>query len=157
MTLKPSGLILCAAVFFVTSGFSSAEDILLYSGPPFSIPDSTPVTPVPEPHPAKELRFQREFVIDKDVLESLPRPVSAHEKVAVTAIEAIEISQKDVDPKHALQTLTVTGVQLLQSPDAIKHRIEYYLVSMLANGSEEHRIVLMNRSILAPKLKRLKE
>ncbi|WP_411825468.1 hypothetical protein [Luteolibacter sp. AS25] len=160
MNLNEKFLTLCAAMSIFLGGALSAEELLLYSGLPVSIPDSAPLPPFAQNRPSKELKqlkFERQFFIRRDTFMSLPEPTSEYGEVAVTAIEAIGIAMKDVNPDDTLQSFIVTAVQLLRCPAKDRRQIEYYLVSMLANGSEEHRIVLMNRSILAPKLKRLEE
>jgi len=160
MNLRRQRLTLFAAISFSLGGLLSADELLLYSGLPVSIPDSTLLPPFAERRPSdqlNQLKFQREFFIDRDIFASLPEPTSEFGEVAVSATQAIEISKKNIDPEGGLRSFIVTAVQLLRSSGQEQRKIEYYLVSMLANGSEEHRIVLMNRAILAPTLKRIQE
>lgn len=160
ISIRRQYLTLLVAVCFSIAGPLSAEELLLYSGLPVSIPDSTILPPFAErvrPEEQKQIKFQREFFIDGERLSSLPGVTSDYGEIAVNAAEAIEISRKDVDPMGELRSLIVTAVQLLTSTGQVQPEIEFYLVSMLVNGSEEHRIVLMNRDVIAPKLKRLEE
>lgn len=132
------------------------EEILLHTGPPVSTPASAPVTPYPESRSPKMIQFQREFFIDRERLASLPGPTSESEQVPVSATEAIRLAKSSVDPERALRSFTVTEVRLLKGPQAAKRQVEYYLLSMLANGSEVHRIVLMNGQLLSSKLREVK-
>ena len=140
----------------VTSSLRGQE-VILHTGPPVSTPSSTPVTPVPERGSPKLINFQREFFIDRDQLASLPKPSSEFGTVPVSAVEAIKLATKDIDPRGELRTLIVTDVRLLKGPADVVQQIEYYLISTLGNGSEVHRIVLMNRLVLSPKLRQIKE
>jgi hypothetical protein len=134
------------------------EEILLHTGPPVSTPASTPVSPFPERGEPKLIEFQREFFVDRDLLASLPRPTSSgFGTVPVSAVEAIQLATKDIDPQGGLRTLIVTEVHLLKGPANGNKQVEYYLVSTLANGSEAHRIVLMNRQVISSKLREIKK
>ena len=101
--------------------------------------------------------FQREFFIARDVFASLPRASAEHENASLSAIEAIKLAEKNVDPARGLRSLKVTEVKLLTGPRPEKRPVDYYLVSMLANGSEEHRIVLMNGDVISSKLREIKD
>lgn len=129
--------------------------MILHTGPPVSTPASTPVTPFPEHGSPKLINFQREFFIDRDRLASLPQSSSEFGTVAISAVEAIKLATKNADPHGGLRTLIVTEVRLLKGPVNVARPIEYYLVSMLANGSEEHRIVLMNGDVISSKLRKI--
>jgi hypothetical protein len=133
------------------------EELLFHTGPPVDTPASTPVAPFPEQGSPKLIKFQREFFISREVLASLPRASADHEGISLSAIEAINLAQKSVDPTGSLRSIKVTEVKLLKGPMTEKHRVDYYLISMLANGSEEHRIVLMNGSVISSRLRALKE
>jgi hypothetical protein len=133
------------------------EELLLHTGPPVDTPASTPVTPFPEKGSPKLIKFQREFFVSREVLASLPRASADHEGISLSAIEAINLAQKNVDPTGGLRSFKVTEVKLLKGPIIEKHSVDYYLVSMLANGSEEHRIVLINGSVISSRLREIKE
>jgi hypothetical protein len=133
------------------------EEVILHTGPPVSTPAATPVTPVQEQGSLKLINFQREFFIDRDRLASLPQPSSEFGTVPISAVEAIKLATKHTDPQGGLRTLIVTEVRLLRGPVNVVRPIEYYLVSMLANGSEEHRIVLMNGEVISSKLRKIED
>ncbi len=134
------------------------EEILLHTGPPVSTPASTPVSPFPNRGESKQIEFQREFFVDRELLASLPGPTSSgFGTVPVSAAEAIQLATKDIDPQGGLRTLIVTELRLLKGPASGNKQVEYYLVSTLANGSEVHRIVLMNRKVISSKLREIKE
>jgi hypothetical protein len=47
------------------------------------------------------------------------------------------------------------SITTLAQPSMARPR--YYLVSMLANGSEEHRVVLMNGHVISSRLREIKD
>jgi hypothetical protein len=133
------------------------EELLFHTGPPVDTPAATPVTPFPEKGSPKLIKFQRDFFISREVLASLPRASADHEGISLSAIEAINLAQKSVDPTGGLRSFKVTEVKLLKGPMTEKHPVDYYLVSMLANGSEEHRIILMNGDVISSRLREIKD
>ena len=146
-------------VVSATIGASSlrGEELLIHTGPLVSTPASSPVSPFPEKGSPKLIKFQREFFIDRDVFAKLPRASAEYENVSLSAIEAINLAHKNVDPAGGLRTFKVTEVKLMKGPMTEGSPVDYYLVSMLANGSEEHRIIFMNGDVISSRLRRIKD
>lgn len=157
MTTTLSWLFIIASALMGTTFSIRGEDLLFHTGPPVSTPASSPITPAPDEGPLKFIEFQREFFIAKDLLASLPEPSAKFGSVAVSAVEAISLAKKNIDPDGNLRTLIVTDVRLLTGPENGARQVEYYLISTLANGSEVHRIVVMNGRVLSSKLRKIKE
>jgi hypothetical protein len=133
------------------------EELLFHTGQPVSTPAATPVIPFPEKGSSKLIKFQREFLIDRDVFDSLPLASTEFENVPLSAVEAINLAHKNIAPARNPRSFRVTEVKLLQGPLTEKHLVDYYLISMLVNGSEEHRIVFMNGNVICPKLREIKD
>ncbi len=150
---------LCSVILGLTvcTALSRGDEILFHTGPPVSTPASTPVSPFRQGGEPKVIKFERDFFIDRDLFGSLPDASSEFGKVPVSAVEAIQLATKDIDPQDGLRTLIVTEVRLMKGPANATRQVEYYLVSTLANGSEVHRIVLMNRQVISSKLREIKE
>jgi hypothetical protein len=150
---------LCIVIFgcIKSAPLLHGEEILFHTGPPVSTPASIPISPFRQTGEPKLIKFQRDFLIDRDLLGSLPEASSEFGKVPVSAVEAIHLATKDIDPQDGLRSLIVTEVRLLKGPANASRQVEYYLVSTVANGSEVHRIVLMNRQVITSKLRKIKE
>jgi hypothetical protein len=134
------------------------EEVLLHQGPSVSTPALVPASPTGVQGEGKLIEFQREFFIKRDELAALSAESLYHGgKLQVSMVEAIELAQRDIDPDHELQSFAVMEVRLLTGPEKEERKVEYYLVSTNANGSEVHRIVLMNRKILSPRLREIKK
>jgi hypothetical protein len=150
-------IILWAIAIICVTTPMRAEEILFHSGPPVSTPELKMVTPFPEKGSPKMIEFQREFFIDRDLLASLPARSSEYGSIPISAIDAINLARKHVDPNDGLRSFIVTEVRLMKGPAKGERQVEYYFVSMVANGSEEHRVVLMNGTLLASKLRKIEE
>ncbi|MCU0795216.1 MAG: hypothetical protein MUF31_04690 [Akkermansiaceae bacterium] len=133
------------------------EEILFHAGPPVETPAATQYTPFQERDSPKLIKFQREFFIDREVLASLPMASADHENTALSAIKAIQLAEKDVDPDGVLRSLKVKEVKLLKASMIENRPVDYYMISMLSNGSEEHRIVLMNGDVISSRLREIKD
>jgi hypothetical protein len=133
------------------------EELLFHMGPPVSTPAASPVTPFPEKGSSKLIKFQREFSIARDVFASLPLASAEFENVPLSAVEAINLAHKNVVPAGNPRSFRVTEVKLLQGPLTETHLVDYYLISMLVNGSEEHRIVFMNGNVIYSKLREIRD
>ena len=157
MTTIPCWLIIAVSAMIGTASSLRGEEFLIHTGPPVSTPASTPVTPFPESGSPKLIKFQREFFIERNLFISLPRASAEHENVSLSAIAAINLAQKNVSPDGGFRSFKVTEVKLLKGPMTENNPVDYYLVSMLANGSEEHRVVLMNGDVISSRLRRVKE
>gem|GEM_PF-3743217 len=157
MKTAPCWLIIFALVCFGSTLSLRGEEILFHTGPPVATPDLTLESPFSQGDGPKIIKFQREFWIERNELAALPEKSPHLIEVTVSAVEAINLATKDIDPRGGLRSLVVTELRLLKGPANGTRQVDYYLVSTLANGSEEHRIVLMNRKVLSSKMRRLND
>jgi hypothetical protein len=157
MTAVPLKVAAVIAVMIGAVSSARGGEFLFHTGPPVSTPASSPVTPFPTKGSPKLINFQREFSIGRDVFASLPVAAAGSENLPISASEAINLAQKNVALVGSPRSFRVIEVKLLQGPLTEKHIVDYYLISMLINGSEEHRIVLMNGNVVSPKLREIKD
>ncbi|GAA5120000.1 hypothetical protein JIN84_21015 [Luteolibacter yonseiensis] len=129
------------------AGLSSAGEVLLHNGPTVSTPVSSMESPEKT---SKELEFIKQFFIDTGLLEKLPPAIDTTASAPLGAIRAIELAGKsdDLDKSRAF---VVKRLEFLTTATA--KRVDFYLVEMQVNGSTEHRIVLMDGTVLKPRLK----
>lgn len=129
------------------SGLSSGGEVLLHNGPTVSTPISSMESPETT---SEELEFLKQFFIDTELLEKLPQAIDTTASAPLGAIRAIELAGKsgDLDKSRAF---VVKRLEFLTS--TTPKRVDYYLVEMQVNGSTEHRIVMMDGTVLEPRLK----
>lgn len=157
MKTAPCWLAILALACFGSTLLLRGEEILFHSGPTVATPDLTLESPFPQGDGPKIIKFQREFWIERNELAALPETSPHLIGVPVSAVDAINLVTKDIDPRGGLRSLVVTELRLLKGPVNGTRQVDYYLVSTLADGSEEHRIVLMNRKVLSSKMRRLND
>lgn len=129
------------------AGFSSGGEILLHSGPNVSTPVSSLASPETT---SEELEFIKQFFIDSELLEKLPSRIDTTMPAPLSAIHAIELASKSDDLDKS-RMFVVKRLEFLTS--ATQKTVDFYLIEMQVNGSSEHRIVLMDGTILKPRLK----
>lgn len=143
-------LAIIAALSPVLAG---AKEILIHSGPPVATPDATAYSPVPGAEEAgKDLTFIYEFFIGWEILEKLPQENSGSEPLP--ADKAIELASKSAEVAERETPFPVRKLELL-TYDASSKRISYYFITLQTDGSAEtHRVVLMDGTVVKPKLRR---
>ncbi|MES2438158.1 MAG: hypothetical protein V4584_03790 [Verrucomicrobiota bacterium] len=140
-----AGLLLACIVSNASGG-----EVLLHSGPEIS----TEVSSYGSRESAgPELRFLKQFFIASEVLDKLPSPDIANESAPVSAVRAIDLASRSVDLGER-RSFNVTRLELLRTnTPALGKPVDYYLVEMRVNGSTEHRVVLMDGTVLKSRLK----
>ncbi|RYD42765.1 MAG: hypothetical protein EOP85_10845 [Verrucomicrobiaceae bacterium] len=137
-------------VFTLLTGALTAEELLLHEGPEMSVGvDSL----AGFEESAEELVFRKQFFIDSDVLRKLPGTVDTVTNPAMDATGAIDAAKATVDLGQR-NTFRVIRLDFLRSKTV--DTVDFYLIEMLVNGSTEHRIVLMDGSVIKPRLTRKK-
>jgi hypothetical protein len=143
-------LSLIAMVAGCSSGYS--EEILLFRGPKVS-------TPALEdgPESKKEsLVFEKEFYLDAGLVGKLPASLQPSEEVAVSAQKAIELATQSIyQGEDRPRVLNVVRLELLSAEVPQSKKIDFYLIETVVNGSTEHRLVLMDGTVVKSQLKRI--
>jgi hypothetical protein len=145
-------------VLFLSGFFPlQAEDVLLHAGPTVETPESIQESPFPMMGERKVIRLRHEFFLSREAFAALPYASNELEEPPLSATEAIGLAQKSVNQYGEARSLRVTELKFLRGPAGQQKEVDFYLISMLVNGSEEHRVVLMNRVVLGSRLRAVKE
>lgn len=138
------------ALFALIVLSSPGEEVLLHTGPTVSTPISSSAS---LDNTTEELTFVKQFHIDSDALSKLPAAGLTNASAPVSAARAIELASRSVivgEPR----SFNVRRLELLVSSTTLPKRIDYYLIEMEMNGTAEHRIILMDGSVIKPRLKK---
>jgi hypothetical protein len=140
--------IICLLVFLNPP--ARAEDVLLHELPEIVMPIASLAS---AEKVGEELVFRKQFFIAGEVLEKLPAARMEIEDIPVGAAHAVEAAVRSLDFEG--RGFRVRRMELLASAGA--KPVDFYLIEMLVNGSSEHRIVLMDGSVIRPRLRNIKK
>lgn len=139
-------LLRIATFLAILTGGVTGEEVLLHNGPEVSLGvesiagiDGT----------EKELVFRKKFFIDSAALAKLPPSSQPVGNPAISLDKALEIAKATVDLGERKEFKLVRQ-ELLKS--TTPRPVDFYLIEMLVNGSTEHRIILMDGSVIKPRL-----
>lgn len=138
---------------FAAISLTSAEDILLHSGPEITTPKLRLLSPAkPKPDDGEEMTLIKEFFVSPEVLANLAAmlPALTREEVAALATASIRAA----GPERVIE---ITKVQEFQAEPDGAPAVGYHLVTVHVDGSEEHLVVLADETVLKPRLRRLSE
>lgn len=135
-------------LFTLLTSVLMAEEVLLHQGPEISVGVESLAG---NKESERELIFRKQFFIDSDALRKLPGTVDSITNPAVEATAAIDAAKATVDLGQR-KIFRVVRLDFLRSETASP--VDFYLIEMVVNGSSEHRIVLMDGTVLTPRLKR---
>ena len=122
--------------------FANANDkVLLHEGPS---------TIVPLASPNRAIRFDRRFFIDRQKLKALSSDVINQKLNPIDAIAAIKAAKSTVFKGDTRWPLDVNKLEKLKAALPENISLEYYLITIATSGSEEHRIVLLDGTVLEP-------
>lgn len=149
---------ICRAIGLIAAfalGHAGAGEILLHSGPTVSTPDLKLYSSLsPSGEGDQDLQFIYEFFLDEATLAKASREFD-DSKTTLEAVKAIELASGSVEGGDPKKPFPVRKLELLVFEPG-RRGVSYYLVSLLTNGTAEtHRIVLMNGTVVKPKLRRL--
>ena len=138
------------------SALASAGEILIHEGPTVATPGLSIQLPGGKESGAPlDLIFIKQFFADEKLLAGGELDPDTKEVIRLPATEAIPVALATVQPndsKHAY----VTKLELLKFDPKDLFGRGFYLITISVNGSEEHRIVLNNGSVIEPRLKEVK-
>jgi len=134
----------------VVGGGALAEDqpreILIHEGPVFTTPGLGP---------KEEIEFTKEFPVDPETLKKQPPVHDASSKLPVTAEKAIELAKADTEAGGRPDEKVVVRLELLPFKRDQNGSTSYYLIELKVDGSEVHRVVLMDGTVVKSRLRRL--
>ncbi len=129
---------------------SCGDEVLLHSGPSVSTEVSSFAS---RDQVGEELHFLKQFFIASETVEKLPSLDLLHQAAPISAARAIELAAATVDLGDR-KIFNVKRLELLVAT-ATRRPVDYYIIEMLVNGSSEHRAVLMDGTVLKPRLTRV--
>lgn len=145
-----------ACVTLTSTASAWAERILFHSGPIVFSPDAILLDPIDKEREEKSLQFIYEFFIEAKTLRQLF--IQHGGDPPIPPGKAIELTVRSVDdqPGNDANPPKVSELKEYQAADGFV--IRYYLVTVHVHQSAEtHRVVLMDGTILKPKLRRVVE
>lgn len=150
--MKPS---IAAALMpsFVAISPSSAEDILIHRGPEVFTPKLKLLSPFQsQPGDGEKMRLIKEFFVSPEHFAELDAGLPA-----LTRDEAIAVMTDSIRAEGLGREIEVTKVEKLQADPDGRAAVEYQLITIQVDGSEEHRVVLADGTVLKPRLRPLPE
>ena len=135
-------------------GHATAKEMLLHSGPTVSSPEASLYSTLPDAEKqGEELTFIYEFFMEWKTLATIPENRFGAEPFP--AIKAIELASKSAEVVERDTPFPVKKLELLFC-DASSKRIPYYLITLQTDDSAEtHRLVLMDGTVVKPRLRRI--
>jgi hypothetical protein len=141
------GIITVLAI--LTCRVMAEDEVLIHDGPDVT----TPIESLPKAGVIKEVMvFRKQFFLDRVHLSKFMQSGSPYKKHGLSAIKAIEAASATVDLGQR-KNFKVVRLELLKS--SVPQPVDYYLIEMLVNGSDEHRVVMMDGTVINPRLKRV--
>lgn len=101
----------------------------------------------------KVLRYDRHFLLAKKKAAQLAEGILSGRIRPIDAVKAIEAAKASVFLGDAADPLQITKLELLKVEVGLHTELEYFLITVLASGSEEHRVVLPDGTVLKPEIK----
>lgn len=157
MTKSPHRTIrlLLAALAVSFAPFAVAEEVLVHEGPRVSTPGLSYLGPDGrEKGASSEITYVKQFYTDEknlagniDPRTKAPRPV--------TAARAIELALASMEDDYEEGNPIVTKLEAFPELTSGVEFIHYFLITINVKGSEVHRVVLVNETVLGSRLKRL--
>lgn len=126
-----------------------AEEVMIHQGPEMSVGVQSLAG---SKESDRELVFRKQFFVDSSHLSELSQSGVPYKKPDLSAIKAIEVATATVDLGQR-KDFKVTRLELLKTTTS--QPVDFYLIEMLVNGSTEHRIVLMDGTVIKPRLKQV--
>ncbi|RYD34442.1 MAG: hypothetical protein EOP87_09195 [Verrucomicrobiaceae bacterium] len=151
---RPFALVVVIAAFSLH--LAAAKEILIHAGPVVTTPDAILLDPALNPEQkGKDLKFIYEFFVDAKLLHK--GPGAGADPTVIPAVKAAELAARSVEPRLEDSESSPNRVELLEHGSG-SNRVRYYLVTIKVDDSTEtHRIVLMDGTVLKPRLRRLTE
>ena len=156
LKLKTSATCLLLTGFLMIVSAAFAGEVIIHDGPTISVPGAELVGPNrPGNYKPPEIRFTKQFFADeKTFSKNNYDPVTGKVRER-KATEAITLALASVFSGDGSDGAKVTKLENLESKVIPDRTIRYFLITISVNGSEEHRIVLHDGSVIEPRLMRL--
>jgi hypothetical protein len=123
-------------------------EILIHEGPVFTSPGLGP---------EEEITYIKEFPVPAAKLEKHPQPLDGKSRRQLSAAKAIELAEASVETGDGPVEKKVVRLELLHHGPNKERGIPYYLIELNVQGSEIHRVILMDGTVVKSRLRRMKE
>ncbi len=157
MIISPHTIIrlLLAALAVSFAPFAVAKEVLVHEGPSVSVPGLGYLGPngrqIGE---APDVTYVKQFYTDEKNMTAGNYDPQAKEP-RVSAARAAELALASTEDDYEKEIPIVTKIEAFPNLTSGVESIRYYLITINVKGSEEHRVVLMNETVIRSRLKRL--
>ena len=146
-SVLPKASIIASLLFgWVALAEDEPREILIHEGPVFTTPGLGP---------KEEIEFTKEFPVDAETLKKQPLVYDASSKLPLSAEKAIELAKASVEAGSKPDGRNVVRLELLPFRRDRNGSTSYYLIELKVDGSEVHRVVLMDGTVVKSRLRRL--
>ncbi len=158
MNISPHRYILrfLAALAVSFAPFAVAKEVLVHEGPSVSLPGLGTLGPngAQRGEPPDVTYIKQFFTDEKNVIAGNHDP-QIKALLTITAARAIELALASMEEDYEKGIPIVTKLEAIPELKSGVESIRYFLITINVKGSEEHRVVLMNETVVRSRLKRL--
>lgn len=158
MTAPPHGVIhsLTAALAISLAAYAMGGEILVHEGPSVSVPGLGTLGPngAQRGDPPDVTYVKQFFTEEKNVTAGNYDPQTKEQRI-ITAARAVTLALASMEEDYEKGIPIVTKLEAFPELTSGVESIRYFLITINVKGSEEHRIVLMNETVVRSRLKRL--
>lgn len=158
MTTSPHRFILLLVVALAVSFalHAEAKEVLVHEGPSVSVPGLGTLGPngTQRAKPPDVTYVKQFFIEEKNVTAGNYDPQTKEQRI-ITAARAIELALASMEEDYEKGIPIVTKLEAFPELTSGVESIRYFLITINVKGSEEHRVVLINETVVRSRLKRL--
>jgi hypothetical protein len=158
MTISPHRTIrlLLAALAVSFAPFAEAKEVLVHEGPSVSVPGLGTLGPNgTQIGEAPDINYVKQFYTDEKNVPAINYDPQAKGLPVITAARAAELALASMEEDYEKGIPIVTKIETFPELTSGVASIQYFLITINVKGSEEHRVVLMNETVVRSRLKRL--
>jgi hypothetical protein len=158
MTASPHRAIrlLLASLAVSIAPFAEAKEVLVHEGPSVSVPGLDYLSPDgAQRAKAPDVTYVKQFYTDDKNVTEGNYDTQEKELRSITAARAIELALASMEEDYKKGIPIVTILEAFPEFTSGVESIQYFLITINVYGSEEHRVVLMNETVIRSRLKRL--
>jgi hypothetical protein len=142
LILRPSRIAILT--FTLALSLAAEEELLVINAPSVTVPlEGT----------GRVLKYDRQFSVSRRIAEQVYENIAYGRKRPIDAVKAIEAAKASVFVGDSEVPLQVTKLELLKVEIGPHEKLEYFMITVRVTGTEEHRVVLLDGTILKPKIK----
>ena len=148
--------LLLAALAVSFAPFTEAIEVLVHEGPSVSVPGLGTLGPNgAQIGEAPDVTYVKQFYTDEKNVPAINYDPQAKGLPIITAARAAELALASMEDDYEKGIPIVTKIEAFPELTSGVQSIRYFLITINVKGSEEHRVVLMNETVVRSRLKRL--